>query len=198
VFVGAGILRNAESCQGVTRGKSSAELLLRTLERPLCASFEVGKNTYKLPSIKHLSRNFNWTSMLNKHPSAERFASYPLSLFRISQPKILHFRGSQNYCSLTLYNRCATDAQQRPASLYSRKDDHTKLIMFNSCNAGHNSCQWTAAATPIATTIASCKCRVRGLTKVLRSQVSYVFLLERCHLYRSCRPGIRMKFPVIS
>ena len=52
-----------------------------------------------------------------------------------------------------LYNRCD-----------SRMDDHTKLIMFNSCDTGQNHCHMRAAATPIAMTIASCKHRVKGQT----------------------------------
>jgi len=56
-----------------------------------------------------------------------------------------------------------------------------------------------AAATPIAVTIASCKHRVRGLTKPqVRSQASYVFLLERYHVStRQVGIGLHMTFPVI-
>jgi len=44
-------------------------------------------------------------------------------------------------------------------------DDRTKLIMSNSCDTGQNRCHMTAAATLIAAKIASCKHRVRDLTK---------------------------------
>jgi len=42
--------------------------------------------------------------------------------------KIPHFRGSQNYCSLALHNRCATDAYQRQASRGPLKDEKNGLL----------------------------------------------------------------------
>jgi len=42
--------------------------------------------------------------------------------------KILHFRGSQNYRSLALQNRCATDAYQCQASRGPLKNEKNGLL----------------------------------------------------------------------
>jgi len=63
--------------------------------------------------------------------------------------------------------------------------------MFNSRDTGRNCCRMTAAVTVVVVTNRRddrmCKHHVRGLTKP--QVVSYVFLLERCHV-STCHVGL--------
>ena len=78
-------LRNAESCQGVICGKSSAE----------------------------------------------RSTNYPCCFTAFRSRKIPHFRGSQNYPSLALHNRCATDAYH-PVVLEKLKKNEKWFFGYSS------------------------------------------------------------------
>ena len=144
--MGTGILRNAESCQGVICGKSSAE---RSANYPLSLFRIPQPKNSAFPQITKVVRSSCTTDVQPLHSS-------------VRHPAVLSFRilcgpfaTEQGSCFIISTNFKVPSAFQVSCHFASRcdwfwcdsrTDNRTKPIMFNSCDTGRYRCRMTAAA----------------------------------------------------
>jgi len=151
-----GILRNAQSCQGVTCGKSSAECWTNY---PLSLFPHSAAEKFTFPRITKITIRSHCATDAQQMRSQCIAASgilwsLPSIFFVVHLPKMVvllqflltskslphskhHIISLKDVIGFNLYNHQCN----------SHTDDRTKLNMFNSCDIEQNSCCMSAAVT---------------------------------------------------